>query len=157
MFQSKRIQHVYSHTLDANASQIFPLLCPVREYDWIDGWACDMVYSNSGVAENNCIFTTDFPEEGKEVWVITRYEKNRAIEFVRVSQEMTATKLDISLLEAEDRGTTLVWTYTTTGLSHSGNERLEAKTKAAFQGKMAHLDAMLRHFLETGKKLTLAR
>ena len=36
---------------DAPPDRVFPLLCPVREYDWIDGWECRMVYAETGVAE----------------------------------------------------------------------------------------------------------
>jgi hypothetical protein len=61
--------------LDAPPDRIFPLLCPVREYDWIPTWSCDMIYSESGVAENDCVFATAFPEEGpRESWVVVRYE-----------------------------------------------------------------------------------
>lgn len=72
--------------LDASPERIFPLLCPVREYDWIPTWSCDMIYSESGVAENDCVFATRLPGRGpRESWVVVRYEPPLAIEFVRSS------------------------------------------------------------------------
>jgi hypothetical protein len=57
---------------------VFPLLCPVREYEWIEPWSCDMVFSESGLAENNAVFRTHFPAQGgEETWVVCRYEKDR--------------------------------------------------------------------------------
>lgn len=44
--QFSRSQHVH-----ASPEAIFPLLCPVREYDWIPGWDCRLVYTESGLAE----------------------------------------------------------------------------------------------------------
>ena len=29
--------------IDASPDLIFPLLCPVREAEWIDGWSCEMI------------------------------------------------------------------------------------------------------------------
>ncbi len=49
-----RVSHTYTMTIAADAATIFPLLCPVREFDWIDVWSCDVVYSESGVAELGC-------------------------------------------------------------------------------------------------------
>ena len=70
--------------------QVFPLLCPVREYDWIDGWDCKVLYTESGFAEDNCIFVTSFPNEGPpETWLVIRYEPNQLIEFIRVNEART--------------------------------------------------------------------
>lgn len=46
-------QHV-----SAEPEAIFPLLCPVREFDWIPTWDCDLVYTGSGIAEEGCVFRT---------------------------------------------------------------------------------------------------
>jgi hypothetical protein len=35
-FQSRRVVRRYCYEIDASPERIFPLLCPVREYDWID-------------------------------------------------------------------------------------------------------------------------
>jgi hypothetical protein len=65
----------YTMCLDAQADAIFPLLCPVREFDWIQPWQCEMVYTDSGRAELDCVFKTNFPDDGPEdTWVISRYE-----------------------------------------------------------------------------------
>ncbi len=152
-FVAQRMKRSYTHTIDASPSEIFPLLCPVREYDWIEGWACEMVYSESGVAENNCIFKTDLPHEGKEVWIVSRYEKDRAIEFVRVTHDLKVNKLDISLESDGNGSTTLVWTQTFTGMSDDGNEIVKTKTDEAYNQYMPHLDVMIRHYLKTGERL----
>ena len=63
-FKSERVIKSFTMTLDALPAMVFPLLCPVREYEWIEPWSCDMVFSASGVAENNAVFRTDFPTQG---------------------------------------------------------------------------------------------
>lgn len=48
-----RLRTIRTHTivLEAAPEGVFPLLCPVREYDWIEPWRCRMIYSQSGFAE----------------------------------------------------------------------------------------------------------
>jgi hypothetical protein len=37
-FQGKRITHEYTQNNVAPPEKVFPLLCPVREADWVPGW-----------------------------------------------------------------------------------------------------------------------
>ena len=59
--------------LVAGPEDVFPLLCPVREADWIEGWDPPLVVSSSGVAEVDCVFTTS-AKPTDAVWYITRHE-----------------------------------------------------------------------------------
>ena len=54
----KRVTRTYTQQLVAEPSAVFPLLCPVREADWIDGWGSISVIAQSGVAERDCVFVT---------------------------------------------------------------------------------------------------
>ncbi len=81
-----RSTKTYSMLLKGTPEQVFPLLCPVREYEWIDNWQCEVVYSDSGFAELDCVFKTRFPGDGPEdTWAVSRYEPPLLIEFVRVN------------------------------------------------------------------------
>jgi len=60
-FKARRVAHEYTQTNPASPEKVFPLLCPVREADWIPGWRYTLIYSDSGVAELGCIFTTQDP------------------------------------------------------------------------------------------------
>ncbi len=53
-----RATHTYRQKLCAAPARVFPLLCPVRETEWADGWLPDLVISSSGIAERDCIFIT---------------------------------------------------------------------------------------------------
>ena len=82
---------VVSHLmqLDAAPNEVFPLLCPVREYEWIEGWACEMIYSATGKAEAGAVFRTAFAADGPpDTWVISHYAPPRAIEFVRGAEPL---------------------------------------------------------------------
>ncbi|MCI0541884.1 MAG: hypothetical protein L0Z50_42350, partial [Verrucomicrobiales bacterium] len=54
----KRASHSYRQRLAASPAKVFPLLCPVREAEWANGWMPGRVISSSGVAERDCVFLT---------------------------------------------------------------------------------------------------
>ena len=115
-----RTSHDYTHTVAFPAAAVFPLLCPVAEYQWIEEWDCELVHSESGLAEDNCIFVTSFPDSGRQVWHVSRYEPNRRIEFIMIGDDL-ASRLNIRLEESGGR-TTLHWTRMFTGLNPKGNQ-----------------------------------
>src|SRR6266481_7636473 len=51
-----RATHTYRQTLRAPPAKVFPLLCPVREAEWAEGWLPELVISSSGIAEGDCVF-----------------------------------------------------------------------------------------------------
>lgn len=122
-FSGRRTIHEYTGFISAVPERVFPLLCPVREYEWLDGWHCRMIYTDSGVAEDNCIFETNF-NEGRMTWVVSRYEPSRHIEFVTFVEGLMSQRLSI-VLETHSTGTRIHWTRKFTGLTDEGNKSID--------------------------------
>ena len=145
-FQAKRATTTYTGHLSFPPDAVFPLLCPVREYEWLDGWRCELIYSDSGVAEDNCIFKT--AHAGDRFWSVSRYEPPKRIEFTTFVPNAVVTRLMLSLTPAGG-GTDLQWTRIFTGLSVLGNESVGTwKTEVD-----AQLTRKLEHYLKTGTML----
>jgi len=53
-----RVTRTFTQHLVAEPSRVFPLLCPVREADWLEGWDPLLIVSESGIAEPDCVFVT---------------------------------------------------------------------------------------------------
>jgi hypothetical protein len=130
--------------------EVFPLLCPVREYEYIPPWTCDLVYLDSGFAEYGGVFTTQFPADGnqKDVWVISRYDTNRAIEFVRVNSLRTMI-YRIELQRTKDDGTYVIWEQIITGLSEEGNLHVQNLRQSDFTAMLGQMEEWLQHYLYT--------
>ena len=155
-FVAARVVRDYGRELDAPRERVFPLLCPVREYEWIEPWRCDLVYAASGVAEAGCVFRTDFPgDPGPEVWVVCRYEPPAAIGFVRVGPHRSV-RMDITLEALPGGRTRSRWRHEHTGLDAAGNAWLAEHGEAEHVRDMTVLLDMLAHFLDTGRMLPLA-
>ncbi|MFH1674484.1 MAG: SRPBCC family protein [Pseudomonadota bacterium] len=152
-FKARRIVKTYTMNLTFPPEEVFPLLCPTRKHEWLDYWKSDMIYSHSGVGENNCVFQTDFPHRGAMTWVVTRYDAPRAIEFTVFSFDFYVLKVDINLETDGNGGTNANWTHTFTAITERGNRFIAKYTDGDHQKKMSHLEQSLEHFCRTGEML----
>jgi len=118
--KGERFIRVGSFALEASPERIFRLLCPVREYDWLPGWSCTMVYSESGVAEPNAIFLTRHPFSPRLVWTLITYEPPRLVEYLVVSGVDLVMRLSIALAEAEGGATSVRWEMLFTTATRKG-------------------------------------
>jgi hypothetical protein len=141
-----------SYEVSAEPETVFPLLCPVREYEWLDGWDCEMVYSQSGVAELGCVFKTRFGEV-PEMWHVNFYDPPRRIEYLVVAPDTLITRLTIELARSGEARTQLRWRRLFTSLSPAGQARADSWTSE----RERELGLRLEHFLKTGEMLKRGR
>ena len=149
-WSAERVVREHVQTSVATPERVFPLLCPVREGEWVPGWQYRVVYSQSGVAESGCVFTTPGDTDAEAIWVVTEYQPPRRIDFVWVQPGLVAARLRFELEPAEGK-TRLRARYEYTGLSAAGNAAIESYTPAWFETKMRRFEAALNHYLDTGK------
>jgi hypothetical protein len=149
----KRATHTYRQRLYAPPARVFPLLCPVREAEWANGWLPELIISSSGVVERDCVFITA-EEPGKAVWYVTRHEPARwLVEMLKIVPEVTACRLEIRLSEDGD-GCFADVTYSHTSMGVGGDEFVASFTADYYQGFMQTWEKELNHFLKTGSRLT---
>lgn len=143
-----RISRSYEQHLLAPPERVFPLLCPVREADWIAGWDPLFVLSESGVAEQDCVFATE-NQAGRAVWFITRHEPPRHVEMVFINPALTACKLTIRL-EPSAEGCTATVTYAHTSLGPEGDAFVAGFSAEHYVARMVDWETRLNHYLQTG-------
>ncbi len=154
-FTALRVSHQYTQTNDAAPEKVFPLLCPVREADWVPGWQYRLIYSESGVAEDGCVFTTPNDSGPETIWMVTHYDPQAfTIAYAWVEPGRVATQIRISLAPAPGGKTSARIGYLYTGLSPAGNAQLERFTADWFRTKMQSWEAALNHYLRTGKLIS---
>lgn len=150
-FTPRRKVLVFRKTFKATPDEVFPLLCPVREYDWIEDWNCTLVYSRTGVAEKGCVFTTNLALG--ETWVCSRYEPGTLIEFVINAGKHLVITFEASL-ESRDEDTEINWKRTFVTLDAIGNRFLDGYSQEKYDAEMGRLSQMLKHYLATGTRLS---
>ena len=147
-----RASHTYTQQLCAAPEAVFPLLCPVREADWIDGWAPVEVISASGLAEVNCVFITP-AEPHNAIWTITRHEPAQGfVEMLKITPEVTVCRLSIQLAPTPT-GSTATITYTHTSLGPLGDAFVASFTESYYEKFMREWEARLNYYLTHGVAL----
>lgn len=150
-FTARREVARFTHRVSAPPARVFPLLCPVRENEWIPGWSARPLYSASGVAENNGVFLAQLADGSEALFIVTRHDPQAgAVEYVVLRGGTYVEKLDLALTDNRDGSTTLAWTRTYTGLSEAGNAQVQQQAAEAFLPRMQALAELLeRHLQQT--------
>ena len=150
-FEAIRLVKTYTMQVPGTRDEVFPLLCPVREYEWVPYWDCNMVYSESGHAEKGCVFETNFPGRGDMTWIVTGYDPPQAIQYTIFKPASHVWDIEIDLTTLDSEQTRLIWRHTYTGLTPEGNQYLSGYTDESHRAHLGLLERALVHFLKTGK------
>lgn len=148
----KSLTRTDQFAVNAPPEKVFPLLCPVREYEWIPTWRCEMLHSQSGVAEEDCVFRTSFPDTGPMIWVVSRYEPPVLIEFTCFTVPGLVMRLKIRL-QAGNGVTRLDWTRRWLATTLASDAWIAGYINEAFTAMMTMIRTTLTHYLDTGKML----
>ena len=151
----RRVTRTYTQHLVAEPARVFPLLCPVREAEWIEGWDPVEVWSESGIAEPDCVFTSS-TGDGDAVWFITQCSPEiGAIEMLKITPGVTACRLVIALASAPG-GSEAEVTYSHTSLGPAGDDFVDGFTSARYREFMEDWESRLNHYLAKGEMLHAA-
>ena len=153
-FSAKRASLSYRQTIEAPATAVFPLICPVREAEWLEGWACTLLHSKSGFAEEGCVFTSQHEGERDTVWLITKHDEvEKVVEFARLTPGSRIAKLRVAIEDAAAGTSQIDITYDFTGLSEEGNRFIEEFAGEKFEQAMKFWEDSMNYYLKTGKQL----
>ena len=153
-FHPRRITRVYRQTIHAAPDIIFPLLCPERETEWLDGWQYSMIFSETGLVEDGAVFSTTQEGEEDTVWIVTNHDpENLTVTFARFTHNSRTCVLKISILPKDEKNSCVDIVYTYTGLSASGNDFIDNFTEEAFLEAVTFWEKSMNHYLATGEKL----
>ena len=147
-----RATRTFVQKLVAPLERVFPLLCPVLEAEWLDGWDPIVVFTDSGVAEPACVFMTKAAPH-PAIWFVTRHEPERGfVEMLKISPEVTACRLSIQLAAAGS-GSEATITYSHTSLGPQGDAFVAGFTEEFYDGFMREWETRMNHYLKTGTAL----
>lgn len=155
-FRGERTVDRHTQTIHASPDRIFPLICPVREAEWAQGWNGKPVFAASGFAEENGVFATEHGGENEPtIWLITRRDPlAHETEFVYFIPGRQVVRLAIGIKPiGEDRSNVDI-TYIRTGISDEGNAMVsQAQRSGAFEKTMKEWEDAMNHYLTTGRLL----
>ena len=129
-----RVSRSFTQHLCAPAGDVFPLLCPVRETEWVNDWRPKKVISESGVAEPGCIFVTPgIPEDA--LWLMTVHDPiEHRLEIIKIIPGVVIGTITVEFSSDGDSASTADITYAYTALSDHGQRALPFQPDAAGGG-----------------------
>jgi hypothetical protein len=153
-FTAKRITRTYRQIIHASPDDVFPLLCPVREAEWLDGWRYTMLFSRSGLAEEGAVFSTPGDGEVDTVWIVTRQDAvERVVEFTRFTPGSRVCVLRIGVTRGSRGQSAVDIAYTYTSIAEPGNAFIDRFTADSFRQAVTFWEASMNHWLKTGGRL----
>ena len=156
-FDGERIVHNLSLEYDYPVEDIFPLLCPVREYEWMSSWNGTTVYTESGFAEKYVVFYHKIPFPflfKKAYWTATQYVPDKQIQWCITVPGICIVVIDETMENLEDGKSVFRSRYHITGLSRTGN-KLIAKmfSRDSLLKEVFRARDEIQHYLATGTML----
>ena len=153
-FRPKRVTRAYCQTIKTTPEKVFPLLCPVREAEWLDGWQYDMIYSDSGLVEEGAVFSTPYEGEEDTLWIVTKHDtQNHEIVFARFTPNSKTCILKIAVKPKDENSSYVDISYTYTGITQAGNDFIDQFSEDAFFEAMTFWEKSMNYFLDTGQRL----
>ena len=155
---TRRVTRSYTMTIEASPEATFPFMCPRREHEYLPDWQADILFSESGFAEEGCIFQTRRDEDpAPTTWVIHAHDPGtREVRFVMVTPDSRVGRLDVvcSAIEGEPDRCHASFTYEMTPIAAHGDRFLdEVFTANNFEAMMQGEERALNHYLATGRML----
>lgn len=139
---AKQVTRTRRMTIPAPPEVVFPLLCPVREHDYLDYWQADILHSDSGLAEKGCIFQTP----GPETWYIAEHDRQAGRIVFIIFADSRLSRLEVELRE-QTEGSLLTFTYTHSALDAAGERFVEDFSQELFAAKMERFESGLKRYL----------
>ncbi|MFN7943032.1 MAG: SRPBCC family protein [Thermoanaerobaculia bacterium] len=153
-FSANRVTRTHRQSIAAPADRVFPLLCPVREAEWLADWEYTMIRSVSGLVEPGAVFTTPGAGEPDTVWVVTRHDtRERVVEFTRFTPGSRVCVLRIGVAPSGAHRSQVDIAYTYTAIGEAGNAFIDRFTEDSFRAAMAFWEDSMNHWLATGELL----
>jgi hypothetical protein len=147
--------------ISAPPEEIHPLLCPVREYDWIEGWKCQLVHCPRGRNEEGVIFyekmSTPFllgSMRGKTKWITILFDTTESrVHFKWINKYADAIyKMELQPMNKLSSKLVLDLTYNIK--NKKGLNKLDNNFEYKLSFMIEGLGNMLKYYCENGKMLS---
>ncbi len=151
--QAVRRTYRFEAEIAAPPERAFPLACPIREKEWIEGWSAQVVCSSTGVAELGAIFRTRIAVG--ELWVTSRHEPEAfRVEYVIFAGRHAVLKFDVAFEPTASGASRLSIVRTYTGIDVLGRRRVLALDEDGVRRENEQIARQLDHFVRTGEMLS---
>ena len=146
--------------IDEQIAKVFPLLCPVIEYKWINGWKCKLIHFPNGKIEKDCkfqeIMTAPFLMgniSGKTKWTVILFDPiNNKVHF-KLDNEVSTSFFKIELTPNGLDKTECLMEFNYKPITKNGDRFINHGGESKIRFFISALGAMLKYYCESGEML----
>lgn len=122
---NKRYIKTYFQKLKASSQDIFSYICETKEPSLYSSGKSEIVYSMSGLAEDNCIFNVHLSNKNEvNLWVISSFDPEKEIQFVQHTTDIL-NLIKIKLFENDQSESSVEVSFSATILGDFEEEKFE--------------------------------
>jgi hypothetical protein len=160
VLDKKRVENMLTVEIKTSPEKIFPLACPVEELRWIRDWEYQLIYTKSGVNENNCMFIENvsgpifFGRQVATTWITTFHDPDKyRVHFLLIMEEKAVIKFEFQCREIGINTSVATWHFVYTALDSEADKLTEQAIKENLMTIISFISSSLKHYCETGKIL----
>lgn len=129
--------------------EIFPLLCPKLEEEWIPGWKCEVLHSQSGFNETGAVFKTVQPFGTELIWYTNVYDMVKGhVEFTLLSPDTVVFNFKIRVQPVQNNKCMLTFIHRFLSIGPKGNNLIETYRKEDFPARLNDLGRLMTIYLK---------
>ena len=137
----------------ATVEEVFPLLCPKKEEEWIPGWECETIWSNSGYNEEGAVFRTFKPYGTELYWTTLQYDiQSKIIDFLITAPRLFMLRFKIGIKTTRNGSLSITFTQVFTSVSEEGNALIEGYEGEDYKERLRQLEHFMNSYLEDNRK-----
>lgn len=115
--ENKRYTQKIFITIKAHPQEVFSFICETKDNNIYSSSPSELVYSLSGLAEDNCVFRNgNTNDKNESLWIISSFDPGNEIQFVKHSQ-LSLSLIKVNLSEIDNSKCTVEIIYSITYLS----------------------------------------
>ncbi len=143
----------------APIGDVFPLLCPKREEEWIPGWECETIWSTTGYNEPGAIFRTLKPYGTQLYWTTLQYDMALGrVDFLITAPGLFMFRFTIEVTAEGDGGVlALVFRQVFTPVSAQGATLIDRYRNDDYAGRLRELETFMTRHLAARPRRTGAK
>ncbi|HBD09243.1 MAG TPA: hypothetical protein DCZ69_13375 [Syntrophobacteraceae bacterium] len=133
----------------ATIEEVFPLLCPKKEEEWIPGWECETIWSTSGYNEEAAIFRTVKPYDTELYWTTLQYDmNNRVVDFLITAPRLYMFRFKIDIHENANKILAMMFTQVFTSITEEGSTLIKRYESEDFDLRLKRLEELMSLYLD---------
>ena len=144
----------------APVHEVFLLVCPVMEYEWIRGWKCQIIHRPNGINEKDVVFKEKMSSPfimgsigGKTTWTTLLHDTTDYRIHFRWDNKISTSLYKIEMFPAGKDSTKCVLDLVFKIKNEKGIKTLNDNTKYKIEFLIAGLGSMLKYYCESGNML----